>query len=1046
MATVPATGEISFSNIRRALGQSSSRPTGLGDMYGSTIFAPYSNGEIKAGNIRGIGITPIFQSFSPDMQSNAQGVFSMRLVNADYNGPILNILRESDSTSNDFYSDYVGNLKTVDGLSYASWSNGISSIRTWYDQSGLGRHAGVSSGGLAPRLVLDPSGSGKFCAQFPNGSATSSAFYGLTTASAMPSLSVICSYYASTTSWQAFLAQSGAEVGSLRITSGNTLITGDGNDFLNGGGFAIFNGNYDNVSPFFTNTANTWHTFAASRASTTPINFRNIGHYSTGTLYDRSFDGYMTDLFTFNSNLSLLPVAGNTSNNPEFQLLYKNRHIPFWREGLVGMYTADSWSNNQWNDLSGTGNHATSTRGTISVSNISSISGVGGLSYLVGGTSDGIYFPTAILPNDYTLFHVARYNGISQQRIVTASNTNWLSGHYSSTNTGVAFHNNWITTTGISSHGSNWVLSTDQNSLYRSGQSNRTIAGPGTPSFGNLGVNVWTGELSDWAIANITVYNRTLPSNQYLAIEDYLASRYDLPFPIQDGLVCSLCANDFISGGTTWIDRTGLSNNFTLSASTVYGTSANVPCMRASGATGNLTRTTTTPFGKYTTFVMMAQLSNYTTNYRTLLRGGDHHLIINSGTNNIGFWDNGNATGFIPCDTNVNASTLSNAYSQFNMWVVCCSTVSPYFQFYYNPSNVPLTPTGQIATNANAAIKEGISYIGSLGADQYFGNIAQVMQYNRKLSDQELVEIYNRYVNFYGFNTAAPAVVVDSLYTFTSFTFTPAGSTGKTGPTLTQMQTIYNTASGGGAWTQNTSYINIYSSKQGYQLWTVPQTGTYTIVCAGAQGGPAANGNAGGAGGIITANFSLTKSQQIIIVVGQMGSSPATGGCGGGGGTFVVNSSSLQYPLIAAGGGSGGNQSGTQYVTSPSVVQTGSATSAGGGAGQLAYMSAAGYSADNPQAFGTVTYRALSTLYAGTQTASGGANNTNTALGGFGGGGGGGQSSQSGGGGGGFSGGAGGGVTAAAGSGTMYSSQGTYTFNAGTTNSGQGYVTITLVA
>jgi hypothetical protein len=28
----------------------------------------------------------------------------------------------------------------------------------------------------------------------------------------------------------------------------------------------------------------------------------------------------------------------------------------------------------------------------------------------------------------------------------------------------------------------------------------------------------------------------------------------------------------------------------------------------------------------------------------------------------------------------------------------------------------------------------------------------------------------------------------------------------------------------------------------------------------------------------------------------------------------------------------------------------------------------------------------------------------------------------------------------------MYSSQGTYTFNAGTTNSGQGYVTITLVA
>jgi hypothetical protein len=771
MSFIPSTGPISFSNIRNALGQSASMPTGMGDLYNSSLFAPFS-GEVSAAEVRGITTNPIFQSFAPDIQSSASGVYSVRLVNSNYTGAILNIRRSSDNTSNDFYGDYVGNLKLIDGTKYDDWSNGNMSIMTWYDQSGGNRHANATSGygGTPPLLVKEPTGTGKYCVYFPNSNANSNQYYGFTTP-IQSTRSLICNYYTMTKTalWQVMLAQSNAETNGLRIINTNQIISGGGNEFLTGGGFAIFNGTFSTTTPFVTNTLNAWHTLACSRTFTSNANFVHIGHLSvtasTGTLQSRSFHGYMTDLYTFSNPLSLIPVPAS-SNNPEFQITFKNNHIPFWRNGLVGSYVAESFSNNQWLDVSGCNNHATSITGTVATSNVTSISGLGGLPYLAGDTSASVIFPNAILPINYTLFHVSRYNGTNQGRILTSPDlcNNWLSGHWSG-KSGVAFHSNWITQSTNSMHGSNWVLSTDQNNLYRSGQSNRTSAVAGAISYAsNIGINPSnTGSLnkSDWAIANVLVYNRTLPSNQYLAIEDYLASRYSLPFPIQEGLVLSLCANDFISGGTSWIDRTGLGNNFNLSSSNVFGVQSGFNCMRCGGATGFLGAlgNSNTPIGNYNTFITFTQLSNYTTDWRTALKGNvlltDHQLIINNGTNNLGYWNNGatgaNGTGgFIPFDTNVDVSTLPNVYTKFNMWVTHHSTTTPFVEFYYNPSNLPLTRNGVIANNTGAAIKQGVCWIGSFSNGQYFGNVAQVMIYNRKLADRELVDIFNRYKNFYG--------------------------------------------------------------------------------------------------------------------------------------------------------------------------------------------------------------------------------------------------------------------------------------------------------
>ena len=64
----------------------------------------------------------------------------------------------------------------------------------------------------------------------------------------------------------------------------------------------------------------------------------------------------------------------------------------------------------------------------------------------------------------------------------------------------------------------------------------------------------------------------------------------------------------------------------------------------------------------------------------------------------------------------------------------------------------------------------------------------------------------------------------------TLLTFTNAGATGRLGPEITQVRSAYSAAS----WAQNESYLNM--TTRGIQEWTVPETGSYTIEVAGAEG------------------------------------------------------------------------------------------------------------------------------------------------------------------------------------------------------------------
>jgi hypothetical protein len=239
-------------------------------------------------------------------------------------------------------------------------------------------------------------------------------------------------------------------------------------------------------------------------------------------------DGSM--YYNTSSNKALIKIDG------AWRILGESSFTPTSISGLVGWYLPENWTGTQWTDASGAGNNATSIEGTINYSGTHDGTSVGAQStfpVLYGAATAEINFPSAILPATYTLIALTRYNGTTKARILDGQNTNWLSGHWSGAS-GVAYHGGWLTTT-ADRHGSNWVLGTDQNNLYRSkseGVAWEENTGGGTEGTGVTYAQLRLGsvgyEPSDWMCAEIIVYNRALSSDEYNRLETYMQNKYSI--------------------------------------------------------------------------------------------------------------------------------------------------------------------------------------------------------------------------------------------------------------------------------------------------------------------------------------------------------------------------------------------------------------------------------------------------------------------------------------------------------------------------------------
>ena len=251
------------------------------------------------------------------------------------------------------------------------------------------------------------------------------------------------------------------------------------------------------------------------------------------------------------------------------------------------------------------------------------------------------------------------------------------------------------------------------------------------------------------------------------------------------------------------------------------------------------------------------------------------------------------------------------------------------------------------------------------------------------------------------------------LYEFISHTFTNAGQTGRTGPSLATLtgHSDYSSA----AWRTDTNNFSQVSGKQGFQLWTVPATGTYRIIAKGAMGGDGDTvSKMGGYGGEVQADFAFTKGTKIVIIVGQKGED--SGGAyakagGGGGGTYVLAGGTNFYPsstndiyLIAGGGAGGHSYNGSLSRTaSANASSNGSSPNGGLAASNTTYNpgGGAGWGGSGAGASGSYPSGGRNPENGATGGYGGYASNetTHRRYGGFGGGGGNGAHSSGGGGG-----------------------------------------------
>jgi hypothetical protein len=283
--------------------------------------------------------------------------------------------------------------------------------------------------------------------------------------------------------------------------------------------------------------------------------------------------------------------------------------------GLVGAYLGESFSNNQWYDVSGNGNNTVSANGTVTV-NVDSLNGK---TYLSGTTATNITFPSTILPATYTLFHVTRYaNTTNRGRIITSASTNWLSGFWGSLS-GVAYHNAWVTGStqdwstvvggATSTQGQTWLLSTDQSSLYRA--NGVTIGTGASGSASPLGINTNTGETSDWMCACVLVFNSALSAVQYQQIETWLMSRYNISPPAliltaasgtinwtalttTAQTVLAPTVSNYIAGSTLSFAVSGTGSSYVSGLNTATGAFTYTPAYR--GVSYNVTLTVTATY------------------------------------------------------------------------------------------------------------------------------------------------------------------------------------------------------------------------------------------------------------------------------------------------------------------------------------------------------------------------------------------------------------------------------------------------------------------
>lgn len=225
---------------------------------------------------------------------------------------------------------------------------------------------------------------------------------------------------------------------------------------------------------------------------------------------------------------------------------------------------------------------------------------------------------------------------------------------------------------------------------------------------------------------------------------------------IRDGLVLYLDAgnsNSYPGTGTVWYDLSGNNNNFNI-VSTAYNSAGKYMDFSGSHGCAKNGSDISLDDSNGVTYLLLTRVLNSNANWRTLTRSyvADHHVIIEYNNWNIGMYDNngGNfqSTGFSQLAL-PNFGTSNWAFLHWR-W----KNTAPYYEFSYN--DTPETIRGSLSTT-QSRYNRGFGSIGAYheanttpsSASQFWGDIAVFLCYNRRLSNNEILQNYNALKTFY---------------------------------------------------------------------------------------------------------------------------------------------------------------------------------------------------------------------------------------------------------------------------------------------------------
>jgi len=473
-------------------------------------------------------------------------------------------------------------------------------------------------------------------------------------------------------------------------------------------------------------------------------------------------NGYSIHTFTSNGTLSfvMLPVKGAMAH-------------------YMASEFASGANPTTWTDQTGNGYNATISGGVTvgtSTKNLNNNMVIKGTtaSYITFPIFSNHGYPSSnfIYTNKYTLFIVTRYNNVTNMRILTDYNTNWLTSHWWG-DPAVAHHNGWITAVPNSAAPfaiDDWVLFTDQNGLARANGIDYTLNTPSASSgFTQLVINhptgVWNGERSTFEIAELIVYPRTLNNQEINFVESYLSKKYGVA-GYNDGLMLNLDAankQSYDGNGTTWTDlvsgnqiqwSSSLAPNYSIiDGVSTFVTTPTIGTTRSMVSSGyvNLREGS----GAYS--VMAIFKPNSVTAGKVLVSMGpasslcDGSIIHPIGINTYGKFAGG-ACGSLGTWSSSSGAATPTADRFWCVTTTFAGGTNGTETVYVN-GTFDKSATMSTTTPVNSINRFNIGWIRD-AEPQYTmdANVAVVLFYNRALSSTEVLALYNKYKKRFNLN------------------------------------------------------------------------------------------------------------------------------------------------------------------------------------------------------------------------------------------------------------------------------------------------------